>query len=77
MKAITVKVSTIDGVKKFVSKAQFVDGKVLVSTLDNMYRVDGKSIMGMFSLDLTKPIVITFEEENNEEFETYLKSVAI
>jgi phosphotransferase system HPr-like phosphotransfer protein len=75
-KAITIKLSTVDSVKTFCSQAFHVDSKILVSSLDDVYRIDGKSLMGLFSLDLTKPVIVSFEGDY-EEFETYLKSVAI
>ena len=42
----------------------------------NRYVVDAKSILGVFGLDLTKALTVEYNGYN-EEFEQYLKSLAI
>ncbi len=66
MKTFNVKLSTFDDVKQFVSIATMFDGDVDLKS--GRYLVDAKSIMGIFSLDLMKPIEVTVHSDNCEEF---------
>ena len=51
MKSINIKLDTIDKVKEFVNKINTFDGDFdLVSA---RYVIDAKSIMGIFSLDIS------------------------
>ena len=49
-----IKLNTIQDVNDFTELMRAVDGEVIAAQ-DN-YRVDAKSILGIFSLDLMKPI---------------------
>jgi len=54
MKSVTILLDTIDKVRSFVSAVSRMDGDFdLVSA---RYVIDAKSIMGIFSLDLSKPL---------------------
>ncbi|MEG2073275.1 MAG: HPr family phosphocarrier protein [Angelakisella sp.] len=61
----TIQLSTIDRVKDFVSAISDFD--FTVDLLSGRYCVNGKSIMGIFSLDLARPIEL--EAEVPAEFE--------
>ena len=52
----TIMLSQFDDVKKFVDIAASKDYDV--ELLSGKYIVNAKSIMGVFSLDLTKPILV-------------------
>lgn len=53
----------VTDVQQFVSAAQFYDStEITVCSQNRKYRVDGKSIMGIFSLDLTKPLSVTVSD---------------
>ena len=54
MKSINVFLNTIDKVKGFVNIVSTHDGDFDLSS--ERYVVDAKSIMGIFSLDLSKPL---------------------
>ncbi len=57
-------INTIPKVKKFCSTAQkFMHG---VDVTSGRYKVDGKSIMGLFSLDLSKPVNVTVHNDDTE-----------
>jgi phosphotransferase system HPr-like phosphotransfer protein len=77
MKKFTVKLSTIDDVKNFVSAAnmQYADIDV-VSGRDGL---DAKSILGLFSLDLSKPIeiIVYGTEDDAEKFQNAVKDVIV
>ena len=63
MKTVTINLSSIDKVKSFVNdNAKFDSDFDLVS---GRYVIDAKSIMGIFSLDLSKPIELNIHNEDN------------
>ena len=65
MKTVQISLNSIDKVKSFVSTiSQFDYDFDLVS---GRYVIDAKSIMGIFSLDLSKPIDLTVHAEGDAE----------
>ena len=60
MKKMYVAINTINKVTEFVQKASQVDGDVICSK--GRYTVDGKSIMGIFSIDVSEGIVVQYPE---------------
>ena len=63
MTTVTISLNTVDKVKGFVNTLAPLDGDF--DLVSDRYVVDGKSIMGIFSLDLGKPL--TLQIHNNEE----------
>ena len=51
-----VQLNSIEAAKSFVSAAARAPFEVDV--VSGRYKVDGKSILGMFSLDLSKPVLV-------------------
>ena len=63
MKTVQISLNSIDKVKSFVNAiTQFEFDFDLVS---GRYVIDAKSIMGIFSLDLSKPIELVIHSEDN------------
>lgn len=62
MKELFIKLETINDVKDFVNTA--VSCPCEIYLFSGRYIVDGKSIMGVFSLDLTSPIRMELQGEN-------------
>lgn len=62
MKEVMVLIDSIDKVKEFAKKANKVDSDLLLKS--GLYTVDGKSIMGIFSLDITKPLKLSIIDDN-------------
>ncbi len=63
MKTIQISLNSIDKVKSFVNDlTKFETDFDLVS---GRYVIDAKSIMGIFSLDLSKPIDLNIHAEDN------------
>lgn len=56
--------SSIEAVKKFVTLANQYDCPINLKT--DKYTIDAKSIMGVFSLDLSKPVTVEFESAQAE-----------
>ena len=57
MTNVTVLIDTIDKVKSFVQAVADFNGELDLST--GRYTIDAKSIMGIFSLDISKPMTLT------------------
>ena len=72
MKSVTIFLNSIDKVKSFVNTlAGFSTDFDLIS---GRYVIDAKSIMGIFSLDLSKPIELCIHDcDNMDEILTELK----
>ncbi len=65
MKTVQISLNSIDKVKAFVNAiTQFEFDFDLIS---GRYVIDAKSIMGIFSLDLSKPIDLAIHTESDEE----------
>lgn len=62
----TIKLVTIDDVKDFVRKSNAYDHEADLTL--GKYTVDAKSIMGIFSLDLSRPLELTIHSDNCDAF---------
>lgn len=70
-----VKVDTIEKVKNFTNEIEKFEASADLGSIDRRYTVDAKSILGVFSLDLSRPmrLVIYDDEKNIGEYEELLK----
>lgn len=66
MKTFDMVLSSINDVKDFVNIVSRFDFDVDLTS--GRYVVDAKSIMGIFSLDLSKPIKVEAYDDNCDEF---------
>lgn len=66
MKKTNVMLDSISAVKKFVNIVSAYDYDVDLAS--GRYAVDAKSIMGIFSLDLSKPIQLTAHTDDADKF---------
>ena len=65
MKTVQISLNSIDKVKSFVNDiTKFNNDFDLVS---GRYVIDAKSIMGIFSLDLSKPIDLNVHADDNAD----------
>lgn len=64
MKTATIRLSSINDVKEFVNMLMRHDGDFELTS--GKYTVDAKSIMGIFSLDLSKPLKFAIHEDSDE-----------
>lgn len=67
MKEYNVKITTIDDVKKFVSTASKFDYDI--ELISGRYSIDAKSIMGIFSIDLSKELRLVAHSDDTAELE--------
>ena len=64
MREVKICLGTIERVKDFVNAVTRLDCDVDI--VSGRYVIDAKSIMGIFSLDLSKPIYLNIDAENND-----------
>ena len=74
MHTIIIKLNSIDKVKEFVRVITNFDNDFDVRS--GRYTVDGKSILGIFSLDLARPLELDIYGENIEEVVEALRPFA-
>jgi phosphocarrier protein HPr len=75
MASFWVHLKSINAVKEFVSIVN--DFKYDVDLISGRYIVDAKSIMGIFSLDLAKPILVEVHDGNIEELQIKLSAYIV
>ena len=63
MKTVDISLNSIDKVKSFVNDISKFDFDF--DLVSGRYVIDAKSIMGIFSLDLSKPIDLNIHAEEN------------
>ena len=63
MKTVQISLNSIDKVKSFVNEITKYDNDF--DLVSGRYVIDAKSIMGIFSLDLSKPIDLNIHADYN------------
>lgn len=71
VEVLDVSLNTIEKVKKFTNIANSFDCEIDV--LQGKYIVSGKSIMGVFSLNLTETVTIEIESNDEKEIDKFLR----
>jgi len=73
MRRITrpILIDTVDKVKDFVKQTNKFLREVDVSS-SGKYVVDGRSLLGILSLDTGKPVVVNYSEEDEELAEIFI-----
>ena len=74
MNACKVKLNTLEKVKKVVNEISKTDKQY--SLVCGSYCVDARSVLGILSMDLTKPLELKAKEGNAEIPESILAFVA-
>ncbi len=64
MKNVSISLNSIDKVKSFVNEISKFDNDF--DLVSGRYVIDAKSIMGIFSLDLSKPIELSIHANDDE-----------
>ena len=75
MNKATVMLGTINDVKSFVTVVSQCEYDV--DLISGRYAVDAKSIMGIFSLDLSKPIKLEAHTDDASEFFAQIKQFIV
>ena len=75
MKTTNIILNTINDVKLFVNIVSKYDFDV--DLVSGRYAIDAKSIMGIFSLDLSKPIKVEVHSDNCDAFLSEIKAFVV
>ena len=75
MKTVKISLNSIDKVKSFVNDITKFD--VDFDLVSGRYVIDAKSIMGIFSLDLSKPIKVEVHNEDADCFVNEIKGIIV
>ncbi len=75
MKTFNILLKSINDVKDFVNIVNKYDFDVDLTS--GRYIVDAKSIMGIFSLDLSKPIKVEVHNDQSDAFINEIKSIIV
>lgn len=75
MKSVDIKLSSIEDVRNFVNIVSKFEIDIDLSS--GRYVVDAKSIMGIFSLDLLKPIKLTAHSDDTDALFSEIKPYMI
>ena len=65
MKELKIKLTNVKDIRDFVNQVILVDYEV--DLVQGRYTIDAKSIMGIFSLDLSKPITLNVHADENAD----------
>ena len=74
MKKVSIKLDTINDVKNFVNAVTAFECDFDI--VADRYVVDAKSIMGIFSLDLSKPLALHINTDDEKEISAALKAIS-
>ena len=74
MKTVKISLNSIDKVKSFVNDITKFDYDF--DLVSGRYVIDAKSIMGIFSLDLSKPIELDIHSDDDAACDAFLKKIA-
>ncbi len=73
-----VYLNKVEDVKEFVRISSSYDTDIMVSNIKRSFKVDGSSLMGLFSLDLSNPIIVNVsDKEMGESFKESVNKFAI
>lgn len=74
MREVTIKLETTNDVKNFVSAVTKFECDFDIAV--DRYVVDAKLIMGIFSLDLSKPLILQIKTDDEKEIGDILKAIS-
>ncbi len=75
MKSVKISLSMAENVKKFVSIVNSYPYDLDLRS--GRYLIDAKSLLGIFSLDLSKPVVLEVHEDNCDDLLKDLESFIV
>ena len=75
MRTYYVDLSKFESVKRFVELSQ--NKSCPCALKSGKYVVDAKSILGIFSLDLSKPVILEVEDGDYAMFDTFIVNIEV
>lgn len=73
MKSVQIKLNSIEKVKNFINLASRQEEEM--DLVSGRYIIDAKSIMGIFSLDLSKTIQLNIHSDNINDVNKFTDSI--
>ena len=73
MTAVQINLNSIEKVKSFVNEITKFDAEF--DLVSGRYVIDAKSIMGIFSLDISKPIDLNIHADSDAEFKEIMNAI--
>jgi len=73
MKSITILLDNISKIQAFNKASMKFPGEHL-DMISGRFRIDAKSLMGIFSLDVTKPTILEFDDDYEDDVNTLFAS---
>lgn len=73
MTEVKIRLSSVNDVKEFVGAVSFSSCDIDIAA--DRYIIDAKSIMGIFSLDLSKPLVLKINSTDENEIADVLGKI--
>ena len=73
MYTTSILLSSIEAVKKFVNLTNSYNFPINLAT--DKYKIDAKSIMGIFSLDLSKPLKIEVDSGSADNADDFIRQL--
>lgn len=73
IKTVNVQINTIDKVKSFVDIVSSIESDLDI--ISGRYVIDAKSIMGIFSIDLTNPLTLKIYAKNEKSVDNTVKKL--
>ena len=68
-----VDLNKVDDIKAFVKNAEKYDCDIVVRNKDRVFQIDGTSLIGLFSLNLSEPVEV--EINDNEAAELFKNDI--
>ena len=73
MKTVKIELGNIDKIKRFIKEANKCDYDL--DLVSGRYIIDAKSIMGIFGMDLMRPLTLNIHSDDKNEIDTLLSSI--
>lgn len=74
MKNLKMRLNSIQDVKEFIEAVSFCDYDVDVSR--DKYMIDGKSVLGLLSFDLSKPLDVTLHTDSEKDIDSIMEKIS-
>lgn len=73
MKTVKIELDNIDKIKRFIKEVNKCNYDL--DLISGRYIIDAKSIMGIFGMDLMKPLTLDIHSDDKNEIDTLLLSI--
>ena len=74
MKTKVISIKSLNDIYTFLAKAQATEGDIIIKR--GCYCIDGKSVLGIFSIDMSQNVVIEYPE-TAKEFEDFINNFEV